>query len=872
MNLLERDAFLQELNARLRRASDGQGQLVFLGGEAGIGKSALIEAFLEEARPHARTMTVSCDGSAVPGPLGPLSDIAEALGPDVERLLADEAPRDLIFRAVLRAFRSATGPTVIVGEDAHWVDEATLELIRFLGRRIDRTHVLYIIVYRNDELGPYHPLRRVLGDLANAPSVRRIDLGPLSPDAVAMLATGTDVDPDELYERTGGNPFFVTETLAGGTKEIPATVRDAVLARAANLSLEGRAVLDAAAVLETPVDPRLLAAVIGAPIDEIVEECLAVGMLRTADTGLTFRHAISRDTILSTMSIPRRRALHQRVLQTMLGDATLSMRVAQLAYHAEQADDLDMTIRYATVAARQATAFGAHCEAAAQYGRALRFAQELPVTERLDLLQAQAFECYLTGDLGQAIALQHDVVGLCQEIGDTLRQGDNTRALSRFYWFSGQVEQANRFAEEALALLIDLPAGPELAMAWSNVSQLAMLGRDLPRAIFWGEKAIRLATELNDSRILAHAMTNVGTARYGQGDDAGRLMLEQAVHLARQTGLEDDAARAMTNLGYNAWSHHQLDIADTYLSEGISFAAGRDLVAMELYQRAVRASVRLARGDWARARQESESIANLPAAVAATRIVALTCLGRIRTLLREDAGDALAEALTLAAETGELQRLGPVTSARAEVAWLNGDLHQVIDDVARTYELAIDRDDSWITGELALWMYRAGIAVDVQGLPKPFALEIAGRAREASDAWSALGFPLESARAMASSGTEDALRDALMAFEAVGARADAARVSRLLREMGARQVPRGPRPATRANAEHLTTRELDVLALLAEGASNREIADNLYLSPKTVGHHVSSILAKLGVASRRHAARHAQAHGLLQHREPPTEK
>jgi hypothetical protein len=801
MTLLERDAYLEALHEALRRVAGGSGELVFLGGEAGIGKSSLIEQFLHEARSRARTAVVSCDGVGMPGPLGPLLDIAEALGPEVEALLAQRAPRDAIFRAVLRAFRDAPETIVLVGEDAHWADEATLELLRFLGRRIGGTRALVIIAYRNDELGPYHPLRRVLGDLANAPSVRRIDLPPLSMEAVYALVDGTGVDPVALHARTGGNPFFVNETIESGATGVPATVRDAVLARAARLSPEGRAVLDAAAIIGATIDPRLLGTVIGGPIADAVEECLAVGMLRPADEAIAFRHAISRDAILASMSAPRQRALHQRVLEAMQQEPHSERDLARLAYHAEGAGDAAATVTFAGAAARQAAAFGSHREAAAQYARAVCFAASLPPEERLALMESWSYECYLTGDLEQAIRIRREVVDRWRAAGNRLRQGDNTRWLSRFCWIAGQTADAHRFAIEAHDLLGPLPAGPELARAWSNLSQLRMLERDLPGAIAWGERAIALATELGDEGVLTHALTNVGTARFMQQDDAGREMLEEAARIARRIGSDDDVSRPLTNLAWTAWTQRELDLAERYLEEGIAFTAERDLLAMELYQRATRAAVWLERGRWEDARREAATIARLPTAVAPARIVALTCLGRLQSVHREAATGALEAAAALAERAGELQRLGPVTAARAEAAWLAGDLSPMLDDLQTMFNQAMARGDRWTAGELGLWLSRAGEQVPTDDLAASYAREIAGEGVVAARLWAERGYPLESARALASTGGEADLRDALAAFERIGAPADAARVIRLLREMGARHIPRGPRAATRANAE-----------------------------------------------------------------------
>jgi predicted ATPase len=322
MNLLEREMPLRELHDAFRRVATTGGEMVFLSGEAGIGKTSLIGQFLREIPSGVPSNVVSCDGLGIPGPFGALFDIADALGPDVSNLLEEQAPREDIFRSVLGVFRTTPGTMVMVGEDAHWTDEATLEMFRFLGRRIRSTRVLFIITYRDDQLGPYHPLRRVLGDLANAPGVRRLSLPPLSRDAVRALAVGSGIDPDEIYELTGGNSFLVNEVVESGAEGVPATVMDAVLSRASRLSAEGRAVLDAAATIGVTADTDLLAAVIGGPVADAVEECLAVGILRAQDRLVEFRHGLSRKAILDSMSAPRRRALHRRILDAMQTDRT----------------------------------------------------------------------------------------------------------------------------------------------------------------------------------------------------------------------------------------------------------------------------------------------------------------------------------------------------------------------------------------------------------------------------------------------------------------------------------------------------------------------------------------------------------------------
>ena len=229
--------------------TSGSGRVVLLGGEAGVGKTALLRRFAAELASEARLLRGQCDRLATPRPLGPLFDIA---GSDarLERLLTDNAPRDVLFRALLGGLAASSKPTLLVIEDAHWADEATLDLLRYLARRVEASHSLTVISYRDDEIGPRHPLRQMLGDLATAATVDRLLVEPLTAESVAAVAAGTGIDPTELHARTRGNPFFVTEVLAAGGG-IPETVRDAVLARAARLPQEAWEALEAAAVIRS---------------------------------------------------------------------------------------------------------------------------------------------------------------------------------------------------------------------------------------------------------------------------------------------------------------------------------------------------------------------------------------------------------------------------------------------------------------------------------------------------------------------------------------------------------------------------------------------------------------------------------------------
>ncbi|HEX6574661.1 MAG TPA: AAA family ATPase, partial [Gemmatimonadaceae bacterium] len=246
LNLLERGPVLLELSRYLAEADKGHGRLVFVGGEAGIGKTWLVRRFAELIRERTPMLIGSCDPLSTPRSLGPLLDVADRIEDSEIDLFSS---KDRIFRDLLGALSSPKKTTVLAFEDVHWADEATLDLLRFLARRIDDRRALLIATFRSDEVGDHHPLRHVLGDTATALGVRRINVQPLSIASVRTMAGGTGVDANELYRQTGGNPFFVSEILATPNELIPPTVRDAVIARIARMSDRARSVLETASVI-----------------------------------------------------------------------------------------------------------------------------------------------------------------------------------------------------------------------------------------------------------------------------------------------------------------------------------------------------------------------------------------------------------------------------------------------------------------------------------------------------------------------------------------------------------------------------------------------------------------------------------------------
>jgi DNA-binding CsgD family transcriptional regulator len=434
--------------------------------------------------------------------------------------------------------------------------------------------------------------------------------------------------------------------------------------------------------------------------------------------------------------------------------------------------------------------------------------------------------------------------------------------MSRLSWFLGDRAAADRHAADAVRTLEPLGPGRELAMAYSNRAQLAMLADDVDAAVAWGGRAIALAEQLGDDEILAHALNNMGTAEYTAGRAGGRARLERSLALALAHGFHEHVARAYTNLGSMAVVRLEPEHAARALDAGIAYSDERDLDSWAMYMSAWRARLRFELGDWAGAADDAERVVGRPRVAAVARIPAMTVLARLR-LHRGDPGwrDLLDEARDLAAGTDELQRVGAVACARAEAAWLHGDAEGAAAELAPALALAARQRTPARVAELARWQRRAGRAWETPvPVGPPASLELAGDWRAAADAWAALGHPLDRALALADAAEEAPLREALAILEGLGSVPGAALVRRRLHELGARRVPRGARPSTRLNPAGLTTRQVEILALLGEGLRNGEIAARLFLSPKTVDHHVSAILGKLGVRSRAEAA--AAAHRL----------
>jgi DNA-binding CsgD family transcriptional regulator/tetratricopeptide (TPR) repeat protein len=593
-----------------------------------------------------------------------------------------------------------------------------------------------------------------------------------------------------------------------------------------------------------------------------LERCLQAGMLEPRGQAVAFRHELARVVVEQELSPARAMAIHRRILAAL---QEVGAEPSRLVHHAEAAGDNEALLAHAKTAGERAAALGAHTEAAAHYDRAVRVATDAPPGERAVLLQRCAIELYLINRDIPAIELQQRAVALARDAGDPSVLGVALRWLSRLMWFAGHGKEAAEAAVQAVAALEQLPPGAELARAYSNLAQLRMLSHDTDGAMAWGRRALELAERLEVIETVVHALNNLGTTEVFLGhDEIGWAMLEDALRRAVEAGLDDDVGRAYANLMAQSMVQRRYDAAAGYLSDGTAYCDEHDLLSYRLYIRAWGARRELDHGRWSSAAEMVLGVIGDPDASTTHQIVA----GVTGGLLACRRGDEqrgrqlLDTALAQARPTGELQRLGPVACARAEAAWLRNQSDAIDAETAEVTILAAECRQPWELGELSVWRARAGLPSPDGPVAAPYAAELAGDLQTAARLWTEMGCLYDAALARAQGDDERQLRLALTELQNLGALPAARLVSRRLRELGVSDIPRGPRRATLSNPAALTARELEVVALLAQGLRNTEIADRLVLSPRTVDHHVSSVLGKLGARTRSEAAATAIRLGL----------
>lgn len=894
--LLEREGDLAVLEEALEDARRGRGSVVLVAGEAGIGKSSLVRAFADPRRGDARMLVGWCDDFLTERTLGPIHDIARRTGGQ----LADAATRSdtgAVLEALLTTLDDPLRPSVLVLEDVHWADDATLDVIRYLGRRIATLPAVLVVTYREDETPPRHPLRGVLGVLPST-TVRHLRPRRLSVVAIAALTGDVGLDPEAVLRVTAGNPFFVSELVRAGG-ELPRSVSDAVLARVRGLPRAAREAVERLAVIPGSIglgDVEGLTT--GAEAVGIAE---AAGLLVSEDGALRFVHELAREAVLAALPTTLRQEHHRAVLDHLLatrgelpelpsdiepGRADLDARRPSagpshggrpeldpwgdrlaVLHHAAQVRNADVIARYGPGAAHDAFLAGAHRQAVSHQDVVLEHAGRLDPNVAALLWIERAWSMYNLHRFTDALTAAQEAVRLYVEVGDAQAECRARLTCARMWYLVNDLGAAFTAIEEARTLL---PACEPFVGIELRVNELSLWHlADRHDEVLGAADALLIdAGSLGRADLVAHALNYRGASRVVAGDVEGGLRgLRRAGAVAEEGGWGEAAGRAAMNLVEMLVLARRWDEAEDVAARALDLYDDHDLVSHRFNTLVQVARAAALRGDWDAAstglHRAEQTLRTLGDAdhddgrrVSTGPDGALLLSVRALVAVRsgdDGAGEVLDRAWDAAIATSSAHHVVPVACTAIEHAWLTE--RPALADAYLVTALETAGGSAWMD-RLRWRLPLLGREVDDAGgvLLEPERTSVSGDGRSAAEAWAALRMPFEQGVELLRIGDEPACLEALDVLSRLGAEPVARRVRQRLRELGTTSIPRGPQAATRENPAGLTPRQLEVLELLGDGLTNAEIADRLVVSVRTVDHHVSAVLAKLGVTTRHEAA------------------
>jgi DNA-binding CsgD family transcriptional regulator/tetratricopeptide (TPR) repeat protein len=976
--LVGREGELALLMDVVERAAAGAGSAVLVTGEAGVGKSRLVAELGRRAeQAGSRVLVGECveiggaelSYAPVVGALrGMIRDRSEpelvkligAARPELARLLPELGEPAHVTNATggqARLFELLWGvfsrleleqPVLLVLEDMHWADPASLDLLSFLVRNLRSQRLAMVVTLRSDELPPEHPLRPLVAELERSGRARRLDLEPLSREKVTeqvaeiLGAAPSTALIQRLFERAQGNPFFTEELLAVGVEgELPASLRDALLVRVRRLSPTARDVVGIAAVAGRIVDHRLLAAVARLPDRELVDalrHAVAHHVLVSDGLRYTFRHALLREAVYADLIAGERAPVHAALARALRAHPELAgahaTLEAEIAQHWIAAGAREPALAAAVRAAGEAEGMYAIADARRHYEHALalweRVEDPVNVTGlvRSELLRRAAEAVWRAGDESGAVALARAALKTEDMRTDPSRAAYVQGRLSTYLWASGDSDAALAAARAAVALLPPDPPTAERARALCAEGRILVMRSRNEEARACCEAALAVARAAAARSEEGQALNYLGSALAFLGDyEQATRHLREAVRIAGETA---SAAR-----GCSEYENLSEVLADSGRAEqGVAVAEAGVVAARELGMERSYGVVLLGRAalcSLALGRMNDADRFTQQALELGTETFfgfnALEARGRFELHRGEFAQAArhLEAVGAMASRLGDLMFVARVAAAGCELALWRGCPERATEIVASTLPGAAQRECLQHTSEL----YAHGARAHADLAQAARARRDAGQARRAADEASALherledqvrsSFPLgkpplraradaalcaaEVTRALDAAGAAlwqqavDACRAAAQRpraayaqwrlVEALLQHGDREPAGRALVEAVARasdlghqpllaelralarraRIPiagpaQGDGPAPLDREFGLTRREVEVLRLLADGRTNRQIAGQLYISEKTTEHHVSRILSKLGVHTRGAAGAIAHRVGL----------
>ncbi len=850
VSLVERERQIEALEEAFAEPSSGA--VVLVSGEAGHGKTSLIRAFLDDLDHRHRILISACEPLDIPAAFGPLFDLIDELPDDLRQDVRLGRGRMPVYAGMLDLIKNDR--VVLVLEDLHWADEATLGLARYLGRRVAATGSILIITYRPEELDVNPRLRLVVADLG--PAAVRIDVPALSMDGVRQLVSRSVVDAEKLYRATLGNPFFIEELLRYPGLDVPPSVQNAVLANAEQLPDATLELLRMVALNPEGLSRDTLAE-LGDPSGSHTDLAFQRRLLVSSRDHVSCRHELIRQSLVQAMPPALKQRLHRRLLGVLEGHAEDSPDIVRLAYHSTGAHDPQRAIRYSLMAGTDASKAGAHREAAFHFDNALEYDSMIDRADLARLLLEAAQEHLFINDFEIAVQLSRRRLDLAA----TPRQEARARAWVAFFEARlNEFTYALEEAEAAIEVLASEQPCVELAVALQVAAAVRGVRGEAEESISLAERALEIARSCGAVDIEVNTLTTLGTSRWLNGDRAGRLMVEDAVRLGVDSDVGEYAARAMNNLGAIALYDWELEEARSWFERLKDYCSGNELEAWYMAGVVSSASIAVEAGRWDEADAELETVWGQKTCYS-SEIEVLTAAATLR-IRRGDPGAAdLADSVFTRVETfPETVEETMATILGMEGAWV-GALPE--DEILPHYQRALTRSapmGGFLRAQLAFWAHRLGWQPPDGEIAGPPGMELRGQPEAAAHEWESRGYPVHAAITRAT--TEGADLDAIFAMLlGMGAEGVTRGLRRQLQRRGVKRIPRGERSSTRENPAGLTTREMEVLGLLVAGMSNAAIARDLYISDKTAGHHVSSVLSKLGVTSRGQAAALAVANG-----------